>query len=73
VRAPRGQRLRRIRVTASKGRVRTRRSGRGYRIRLDLRGAPRGEVRVRIRATTARGRTLRQTRTFRTCTRRKAP
>jgi Zn-dependent M28 family amino/carboxypeptidase len=73
LRAPRGDRLRRARVRASRGRVLVRRRGRGFRVRLDLRGVPRGEVRVRVRVTTARGRTLRQTRTFRTCATRRTP
>ncbi len=68
LRAPRGDRLTRVRVRASRGRARVvGRRGRTARVRLDLRGVERGEVRVRLRARTARGRALRQTRTYRTC------
>ena len=50
-------------------RVRTLR-GRRLRARVDLRGLPRRRVRIRVVARTDRGRTLREARTYRTCTRR---
>ena len=67
LRAPRGQRLRGVRARTTSGRARVIRRGRTVRVRLDLRGVRRGQVRVTLRARTSRGRTLRQTRTYRTC------
>jgi hypothetical protein len=69
VRSPRrGERVRRVRATATRGKARVR----GRRIVLDLRGVPRTTVRVRVVARTSRGRTVRQTRTYRTCVRRRS-
>ena len=67
LRAPRGDRLKRASARPTRGRARVLRRGRTLLVRLDLRGVRSGQVTVRIRATTARGRTLRQTRTYRTC------
>jgi hypothetical protein len=68
IRAPRGQRLRRPRVRISAGRVRrVVRRGRVWRATIDLRGVPRRAVTVRVVARTTRGRSLRQSRRYRTC------
>ena len=69
---PRGrERVRSARVTVAGRRVRvTRRRGRHVAI-VDLRGRPRQVVRVRIVARTTRGRIVRTTRAYRTCTRRR--
>lgn len=70
LRAPRGQRLVRVRVLVTGRRARVLR-GRALRAaRIDLRGLPAGRVRVKIIARTAAGRTLEQVRTYRTCVRR---
>lgn len=63
------RRLTRLRVTASGGRARVRKTSGRYVVRLDLRGVRRGTVSVRLRARTARGRAVVQTRRYRTCTR----
>jgi len=73
VREPRGRaRVRRATVVVDGRRVRTRRT-RGGRLvaRVDLRRRPPGAFRVRIVARTTRGRTVRETRTYRTCERRR--
>ena len=67
VRLPRGTRS--ARVTVDGKRVRTFRRGGRVRAKVDLRGRPRGASKVRIVARTARG-TVKQTRTFRRCTKR---
>jgi outer membrane protein assembly factor BamB/plastocyanin len=67
--APRGQRLRRARVSVNGKRVKVfRRKGR-LRAIVDLRGLPRGRFTVRVVGVTTRGRRVRQTRVYRTCTR----
>jgi aminopeptidase YwaD len=58
-----------LKATASGGKLRVTRGHKAYAIRLDLRGAAKGTVRVTLTGRTSRG-TLRQTRTYRTCTRR---
>lgn len=55
-----------LRATTSRGKVRVR----GRTVRLDLRGVARGDVTVRLTGRSAAGRTVRQTRVFRTCARR---
>lgn len=52
-----------VTATTSAGKVRVV----GRKVRLDLRGVRAGTVRVRIVVRTAKGRVLRQTRTYRTC------
>jgi hypothetical protein len=66
----RGARIRRVRVTASDGRVKLTRGGGRFRARVDLRGIARRTVRVRIVVTTARGRHVTRVRTYRTCAKR---
>jgi len=72
-RAPRGDRHRSAEVRINGRRVKRVRSRGGKRIRtkIDLRGLPKGTVRVTVTIRTARGRTLRSARTYRTCVRRK--
>ena len=74
VREPRGrERVRSARVTVGGRRVRVvRRRGRFF-AAVDLRGRPREVVRVLVVARTTRGRVVRETRAYRTCTRRGAP
>lgn len=70
LRAPRGQRLVRVKVLVTGRRARVLR-GRALRTaRIDLRGLPAGRVRVKLVARTAAGRTLEQTRAYRTCVKR---
>lgn len=70
LRAPRGQRLVRVKVLVTGRRARVLR-GRALRTaRIDLRGLPAGRVRVKLVARTATGRTLEQTRAYRTCVKR---
>jgi outer membrane protein assembly factor BamB/plastocyanin len=65
--APRGQRLRRARVTVNGKRVKvSRRKGR-LRAVVDLRGLPKGRFSVRVVGVTTRGKRVRQTRVYRTC------
>ena len=70
-RVRRGDRLVRARVLVNGRQVRTLR-GRRLRARVNLRGLPRGLFRVTVVARTRRGRTIRQTRRYRTCTARGA-
>ncbi len=71
IRLPKGARS--ARVTVDGKRVRTfRRAGR-LRARIDLRGKVKGASTVRIRAVGKGGRVVRQTRTFRRCTKRGTP
>ena len=69
-RAPRGDRIRSAVVTVNGKRVKAVR-GKRVRARIDLRGLPKGTVRVAITVRTAKGRTLRSARTYRTCAPRK--
>jgi aminopeptidase YwaD len=64
-----GKRVRSLRATTSRGKVRVHTGTRGYTVRLDLRGSAKGAVKVTLRARTNRG-TVTQTRTFRTCMKR---
>jgi ABC-2 type transport system ATP-binding protein len=66
LRAPHGGRLRSARVTYAGRRAHIAR-GRRWRARIDLRGTRQRAVRVRVVARTRSGRTLRETRTYRTC------
>ncbi len=66
VRRVRGRRVRSVVVRVA-GRKPVRRRASGRKLRLSFRGLPAGKVRVRITGRTARGRVLRQTRTFRLC------
>jgi sulfoquinovosidase len=68
IRRWRGQRIRRARVWVDGRRVRVRRHGGRLRAVVDLRGKREGIYRVRIVAVTKRGRRVRATRTYRTCT-----
>jgi hypothetical protein len=74
VRAPQGKKLRSVRVRVAGKRkavvVRGKRA-RKRRVPVVLRRLPRGTVRVTIVARTARGRTIRDVRTLRTCTTRR--
>ena len=72
LRAPRGERLARARVTVNGHGARVLR-GRRLRARVNLRGLPRGTFRVQVVATTTHGRRLTETRTYRTCTRKRRP
>jgi ABC-2 type transport system ATP-binding protein len=65
-RAPRGDRIRKATVTVNGKRVKVVR-GKRLRARIDLRGLPKGTARVMITVRTAKGRTLRSARTYRTC------
>jgi ABC-2 type transport system ATP-binding protein len=65
-RAPRGDRIKSATVTVNGKKVKVVRSKR-LRARVDLRGLPKGTVRVMITVRTAKGRTLRSARTYRTC------
>ena len=65
---PGRERLRSARVRVGSKSVRVRRRGRRLVATVDLRGRPKQVVRVRIVARTNRGRTLRSTRAYRTCT-----
>lgn len=65
-RAPRGDALRSATVTVNGKRVKVVR-GRRLRAPVDLRGLPKGTVRVAVTVRTRKGRTLRSTRTYRTC------
>jgi hypothetical protein len=67
VRAPKGVKLRSVRVYVNGRRAATRR-GKQLRVPISLRGLPRGKVRVRIVATTTKGRRITVRRTYRTCT-----
>ncbi len=64
---PKGARLRSARVFVNGKRVRVLR-GRRLRARIDLRGLPKGRVEVKVVARAADGRTVRETRRYRTCT-----
>ena len=66
-RPPAGDRIRSATVRVQGKRVRVSRRARRLRAPIDLRGLPRGTVRVSITVRTARGRTLRSARTYRTC------
>ena len=68
LREPRRGRIVRARVTVNGKRVAVRRRGGRRRARVDLRGLPAGRVRVRITVETSTGRTVRRSRTYRTCT-----
>jgi hypothetical protein len=72
IRAPRGQRLRSVAIAPSLGKaLRVKRNGSGYRATIDLRGVPsKRTVDVRVRARTYSGRSITQSRRYRTCTRR---
>jgi len=63
---PRGTRLRSARVTVDGKPVKVLK-GRRLRARIDLRGTPKRKVTVRVTARTTDGRTLRETRRYRTC------
>jgi hypothetical protein len=64
VRNPRrGERVTRVRARTTHGKLRVR----GRRVIVDLRGARRATVRVTVVVRTSRGRTMRQSRTYRTC------
>jgi hypothetical protein len=67
--APRGDRHRSAEVRINGRRAKRVRARGGKRIRttIDLRGLPKGTVRVTVTVRTARGRTLRSARTYRTC------
>jgi hypothetical protein len=65
----RGDRIRSATVTLDGRRVRVLR-GRRLHSAIDLRGLPRGTFRLTVTVRTARGRTLRSARTYRTCARR---
>lgn len=69
IRLPRG--LRSARVVVAGRRVPVRRTGGRLTARVDLRGGKRARVVVRVVGRSRAGRTVRQTRTFRTCTRRR--
>src|SRR4051812_9501931 len=62
------KRIRRASVRPSAGKVTVVRRKGGLVFRLDLRGTKKQSVKLRIRGRTARGKLIRQTRTFRTCT-----
>ncbi|MCW3010308.1 MAG: hypothetical protein JWO90_712, partial [Solirubrobacterales bacterium] len=70
LRAPKGQRLRSATVTVAGKRVKVRRSGSRLVATVDLKGTPKGTRRVTVVARTTRGTLVRETRTYRTCTRR---
>ncbi len=64
-----GRRIVKLRVRAAAGKAKVvKRSHRQFVVRVDLRGVAKRPVRVRLTAKTNRGKRLRQTRTFRTCT-----
>jgi hypothetical protein len=67
IREPRRGRLRSAVVTVDGRRVKTRRAGGRLTAVVDLRGRAKGGFTVRIRATSNTGRTLRETRRYRTC------
>ena len=64
---PRGDRIKRVRVTINGKRQKVIRGKKRYRARVDLRGLPKGTFRVLITVRTKKGRTLRSARTYRTC------
>ena len=66
------KRMRSARVTYAGRSVKARRSHRRLRARVDLRRLPRQRVTIRVRGRSATGRTLRQTRVFRTCTKKRS-
>jgi hypothetical protein len=66
LRAPRGMRLRSVRVYVGSRRVRAL-SGVRTRARIDLRGLPKGRFRVRVVAVTTTGGKIVDTRRYRTC------
>ncbi|MDQ1702582.1 MAG: hypothetical protein QOF57_1834 [Frankiaceae bacterium] len=66
VRAPRGTKLRSVRVYVGNRRAVTR-SGSRLKVPVTLRGLPRGKVRVRIVAVTTKGKRITVRRTYRTC------
>ena len=66
VRRVRGKRVRSVTVRVAGRKPITRRAGK-RKLRLSFRGLPAGKVRVRITGRTAKGRVVRQTRTFRLC------
>ena len=72
VHAPAGSRLRGVRVFVGDRRIATGRhvrvlsGGRRLRVRVDLRGLPKGRVRIELTATSG-GRSYRDTRVYRTC------
>lgn len=68
LRAPRGQRLRSARVTVAGKRVKVQRRRGRLRAIVDLRGRVKTSVRVVVVARTTRGRRVRETRVYRTCT-----
>lgn len=68
----RGQRVRSARVTVKGRRVRVRRRGGRFSATVELRRYPAQTVRVSIVQRTASGRSVRSTRTFRTCAAKKA-
>jgi hypothetical protein len=65
IRLPRGLRSATVKVNGKRVKVLR---GRRLRARIDLRGLKRGQATVRVTGRTARGHTIRQTRRFRTCT-----
>jgi hypothetical protein len=68
VRLPRGARVRAVRATLAGKPVRgARRRGSFVRLTVDLRGRPRQRVTLRVRVTLRDGRTVSQTRRYRTC------
>ena len=60
--------MRSLVASATRGKVRVRRTARGWAVRLDLRRVGKGTVKVRLTARTRGGRVV-QTRAFRTCLR----
>jgi predicted acyl esterase len=71
LRQPRGDALKSAVVTVNGKRVKTLR-GKRLRAKVNLRGLPRKTVRVTVTAKTRKGRTLRSTRTYRTCVTKRA-
>ncbi len=65
-----GRRVVGVRVRTASGKATVRRAKRRFLVRVDLRGVGRRPVAVRVTARTNRGGPLRQTRVFRTCTKR---
>jgi hypothetical protein len=63
----RGERLVRARATIGRRKMKVVRRRGKLVVRVDLRGLPRGRYRLNVVARTSRGRTLRQSRTYRTC------
>ncbi len=71
LRAPRGARLRSATVKVDGKRVTVRRAGRRLTARVKLAGQTKGTAKVSVVARTTSGRAVRETRTYRTCRKRR--